>query len=113
MTSAPLPSRDAFRLRSVYDSSSWFPQPPPPISKAHFVRSTVAPTGPSNSSLQARVHAAGVGVGEGGVAGGVAGMSDEPQAVAADRGRAATTYWRAKPPPGSRPDRGPGGKPRT
>src|SRR5258708_141782 len=96
MTSAPLPSRNTLRPPAPDDLCSCFPPPPPPTSQGQFFKSTVAPAGPSNSSLQTKVQAAGVGVGEGVVAGGGAGMSVAPQAVVADR-RRATRHARGRP----------------
>src|SRR6266849_2831974 len=59
ITSRP-PSTCAFTVRSVYVSSSLLPQPFPPISKDHLLESTAEPLGPSNSSLHARLHTAGL-----------------------------------------------------
>src|SRR5438552_4784834 len=58
ITSWP-PSRYAFAVRFVYVSSSLLPQPLPPISKDHLLESTAEPLGPSNSSLQIRLHTVG------------------------------------------------------
>src|SRR6266849_5874698 len=59
ITSRP-PSTCAFTVRSVYVSSSLLPQPFPPTSKDHLLESTAEPLGPSNSSLQTRLHTAGL-----------------------------------------------------
>src|SRR6266576_5700462 len=58
ITSEP-PSRYELSTRFVYVSSSLLPHPLPPISKDHLLESGPEPSGPLNSSLQARLHTLG------------------------------------------------------
>src|ERR1700687_1502419 len=54
------PSRWALAVLLVYVSSSLLPHPLPPVSKDHLLESTAEPLGPSNSSLQTRLHTVGL-----------------------------------------------------